>query len=920
MIGITSYGAYIPRLRLDRSAIYQSMGWFAPALIAVAQGERSMCNWDEDSVTMAVAASRDCILGKDKNTIDGMYMASTTMPFADRQNSGIVSTALNLSEDIITSDFTASQKIGSTALISALESVKSQDRHNILVAAADKRETKGAYFYEMWFGDGAASLLVGDTDVIAEYKGSYSVSCDFVDHYRGSDNEYDYVWEERWQRDEGYAKIIPKAVNGLMEKIGITMADVDKLVYPCYFKRDHGTIAKKLGATPEKVVDNMHEACGETGAAHCILMFVSALEQARPGDGILMAGFGQGCNALYFKVTENIKKLVPRQGFKGTLENKLTTDNYLRYLKFRGLIKTEMGIRAEAPTQTAMTTLWRKRKMILGLVGGKCRECGTAQFPKMDICVNPDCGAIKSQEDYEFADVPSKIKTFTSDLLAVSVDPPHKYGMIQFEGGGRMMADFTDCLTEDLKVGLPMKMRFRIKGQDQERGFVNYFWKAAPVPGAAGQIGRADKISFNNKVAIITGAGGGLGRVYALKLAKDGAKVVVNDLGGAPDGSGKGSSSPAQTVVDEIIKAGGKAVANYDNVATVEGGENIIKSAIDAFGRVDILINNAGILRDKSFVKQDAETWNPVLDVHLNGAFNVTRPVFKLMKEQGYGRIVMTTSAAGLYGNFGQTNYSAAKLGIVGMMNTLKIEGAKYDIKINTIAPIAASRLTREIMPPEIFEKSKPEFVSPMVLYLSSEACQETGQIFNAGLGFFNRTAILTNHGLQIGNPENPPTPEMIHENFDKINDMTNTKEMTDATSAVFALIDPPSEMGEASDTKEKSDKDIGGGDMDPAALFKRMPDVFKKDAAAGVDVVFQFIIKGPKGGDWVVAVKDKNCDIKPGEAQNPNCTLTMSDDNFVKLFTGVMTSMQAFTSGKLSLDGDIMKSQLIEKIFDLDL
>lgn len=788
MIGISSYGAYIPRLRLDRSAIYRNVGWFAPAVIAVAQGERSMCYWDEDSVTMAVAASRDCIKGKDKKRIDAMYMASTTMPFADRQNAGIVASALNLPEDIITSDFTASQKAGSTALIAALESVKSKERNQILVAAADKRETKSAYFYEMWFGDGAASLMVGDTDVIAEYKGSYSVSCDFIDHYRGSGNAFDYVWEERWVRDEGYAKIIPRAINGLMKKLNITMDDVDKLVYPCFFKRDHGEIAKKLGAAPEKVVDNLHEVCGETGAAHCILMFVSALEQAEPGDGILMAGFGQGCNALFFKVTENIKKLVPRQGVKTSLDNKLTTDNYLRFLIFRDLIKTEMGIRAEAPTQTAMTTLWRKRKMLLGLVGGKCASCGTAQFPKTDVCVNPGCNSVKTQADHEFADTPAKIKTFTSDLLAVSVDPPHNYGMIQFEGGGRMMADFTDCCEADLKVGLPMQMTFRIRSRDRERGFVNYFWKATPVPGAARQM---DRISFQDKVAIVTGAGGGLGRVYALELARRGASVVVNDFGSAPDGSGKGSSSPAQIVVDEIKAAGGQAVANFDNVATLKGGENIVKTAMDAFGRVDILVNNAGILRDKSFVKQDDKTWNSVLDVHLNGAYYVTRPAFKVMKEQGFGRVVMTTSAAGLYGNFGQANYSAAKLGIVGLMNTLKIEGAQYDIKVNTIAPIAASRLTQEIMPPEIFEKSKPEFVSPMVLYLCSDKCHETGQIFNAGLGFYNRAAMVTGVGVKIGDEGNPPTLEMIHKNFERINNLENAKEMTDAATAVFALINP---------------------------------------------------------------------------------------------------------------------------------
>jgi 3-hydroxy-3-methylglutaryl CoA synthase/NAD(P)-dependent dehydrogenase (short-subunit alcohol dehydrogenase family)/putative sterol carrier protein len=909
MIGITSYGAYIPRLRLNRMSIFQSMGWFAPAIVAVAQGERSMCNWDEDSVTMAVAASRDCVIGKDKNALDGMYMASTTMPFADRQNAGIVATALNLKEEnIMTSDFTASQKAGSTALISALESVKSKERKNILVTAADKRETKGAYFYEMWFGDGAASLMVGDKDVIAEYKGSYSVSCDFVDHYRGSENKYDYVWEERWQRDEGYAKIIPQAINGLMDKLGIKMDDVDRLVYPCFFKGDHKKIAKNLGATPEKLVDNMHEVCGETGTAHCILMFVSALEEAKAGDLIIMAGYGQGCNALCFRVTKNIKKLAQREGFKGTIENKETTDNYLKFLKFRDLIQTEMGIRAEAPTQTAMTALWRKRKMLLGLVGGKCRECGTPQFPKMDICVNPNCGAMRSQDDYEFANVPAKIKTFTGDLLAVSVDPPHKYGMVQFEGGGRFMADFTDCGQEGLRVGLPMKMAFRLRTKDKERGFVNYFWKAAPVPGAAAEM---DKINYNDRVAIVTGAGGGLGRVYALELAKRGAKVVVNDLGGSRDGSGKGSASPADKVVKEIQELGSKAVANYDNVATPEGGESIVKSALDAFGRVDILINNAGILRDKSFIKQDPDNWQAVLDVHLNGAYNVTRPAFKFMKENGFGRIVMTTSAAGLYGNFGQTNYSAAKLGLVGLMNTLKIEGAKYDIKVNTIAPLAASRLTEDIMPPDMFDKMKPEFVSPMVLYLCSDECKDSGQVFNAGLGYFNRAAVYTGKGVQLGDQENTPTPEMIHENFEKINDMEGAKEMADLNTAIFALVAPPSD-------DEPADSGDADGDLDPKAIFEMMPDAFNADAAGGVDVVFQYIVSGPKGGDWIVSVKDGQCKVEPGTAGKPTCTLKIGDENFVKLITGALDPMQAFSSGKLAIEGDVMKSQLIGKLFNL--
>jgi len=483
MIGIVSYGGYIPRLRLDRMSIYQHIGWLSPAIVTVAQGERSVCNWDEDSLTMAVAASRDCLVGAatavDKNKVDALYLASTTLPFADRLNAGIVATALNLRADILTADFASTQKAGTSAIVTALEAVRNGKK--VLVTASDKRETKAGSFYEMWFGDGAASLLLGDEDVIAEFKGSHSVSYDFVGHYRGARRRFDYTWEERWVRDQGYARIIPEAINGLLGKLSMTIDDVDKVVYPCFFAREHAKIARTIGAAPEKVGDNMHSVCGETGAAHPLVMLVNALEEAQPGDRILVASFGQGCDALCFDVTENILSLAPRSGIKGSLERKELTDNYVKFLKFRDLIETETGIRAEAPDQTAMTTLWRKRKAILGLVGGVCKVCGTPQFPKMDICVNPDCGAIHSQEDYEFADVPATVKSFTGDMLAYSIDPPAIYGMVQFEGGGRFMADFTDCQMSDLKVGMPVKMAFRQHYVDQERGFTGYFWKAVPT-------------------------------------------------------------------------------------------------------------------------------------------------------------------------------------------------------------------------------------------------------------------------------------------------------------------------------------------------------------------------------------------------------------------------------------------------------
>lgn len=479
MVGITAYGGYIPQQRLERIAIFQSMGWFAPAIIQFAQGEKAMCNWDEDAFTMAVAACRDCVKGLDKRNIDALYVGSTTLPFADRQNAGMAAAAMNLKSEVVTADYSGSLKAGTGALLAALDAVRAGDRTNALVAASDRREVKSAYLHEMWYGDGAAALMVGSDNVIAEFKGSYSVSRDFVDHYRGAGHRYDYNWEERWIRDEGYDKIIPEVIEGVLQRTGVKLDEVSRVVFPCLFKAAARAIGKKLGIA-DRVADNMHDVCGETGAAHPLVMFVNALQEAKPGDKIIMASFGQGSDALLFEVTEAIQNLPPRDGIKGALANRKPVNNYLKYLKFRDLMQTEMGIRAEAPTQTAMTVLYRDNKMLMGLVGGKCEKCGTAQFPKSQICVNPQCNAFHSQKDHEFADTPGRIKAFTGDLLSVSVSPPNCYGMVQFEGGGRMVADFTDCEVAELAVGQPVVMALRKRYQDRERGFHGYFWKAIP--------------------------------------------------------------------------------------------------------------------------------------------------------------------------------------------------------------------------------------------------------------------------------------------------------------------------------------------------------------------------------------------------------------------------------------------------------
>ena len=292
-------------------------------------------------------------------------------------------------------------------------------------------------------------------------------------------------------------------------------------------------------------------------------------------------------------------------------------------------------------------------------------------------------------------------------------------------------------------------------------------------------------IRFDGKVAIVTGAGGGLGKSHALLLASRGAKVVVNDLGGAMDGTGS-DATPAQKVVNEIKAAGGEATADYNNVLD---GAKIIKTAVDKYGRVDIVINNAGILRDVSFIKQTDEDWEKVIKVHLYGSWSVSRAAFPIMREQKYGRIVMTTSAAGLFGNFGQTNYSAAKMGIVGLANTLKLEGAKYDIKVNTIAPIAGSRLTETILPPKLIEALKPEYVSPLVALLCSDKCPGTGFIYAVGGGFFARVAMLQGPGkfLPIDKPISPEDVLAVHNDIASIEKAIEPKSAPEGTVPIIA-------------------------------------------------------------------------------------------------------------------------------------
>jgi len=297
------------------------------------------------------------------------------------------------------------------------------------------------------------------------------------------------------------------------------------------------------------------------------------------------------------------------------------------------------------------------------------------------------------------------------------------------------------------------------------------------------------EIRFDGRVAIVTGAGGGLGREYALDLAKRGAKVVVNDLGGAVDGSGA-SRSAADTVVDEIRASGGEAVANYDSVSTMAGGKNVVQTAVDAFGKVDILINNAGILRDKSFLKMTEEDWDQVMAVHLKGAFCVTQPAAAVMKANNYGKIILTASTSGIYGNFGQANYGAAKMAQVGFMNVLKLELGKYNIRVNTVAPNADSRMTKGVFPEQLAQKMHPKFNVPMVVYLCSEESQETGMIFAMSSGWFARTGVVSGEGVCIGDTVRDVTAEEVRDQIEKIKNLDKARPFPNAME-VYSLSAP---------------------------------------------------------------------------------------------------------------------------------
>jgi hydroxymethylglutaryl-CoA synthase len=480
LVGIEKFGGYIPRLRLSRKAIVEAHAWANPALKAQAKSERAICNWDEDAVTMAVEAARDCLGQNGRAEVGSLYFASTSAPFDDRQNAGVVAEALNVGGKVAALDVSGSLRAGTSAVISAAGAV-ALERKPVLVVAAEQRRAAAASPLELSSGDGSAAVLLGPGEGVAALVAQHSAAVDFVDHHRGHGREFDYVWEERWIRDEGYLKIVPAAVKALLEKAGVAADAIQHFCLPCTLPRVAESIAQRVGLPAASVRDQLAAGCGDTGASHSLVMLVHALEEAAPGDLILVVGFGQGCDVLLFRATDALLDHPRPAGIARSLARGRSESNYQKYLAFNDLVKIDKGMRAEVDRLTPLSMLYRKRGMLLGLVGGRCRVCGTVQFPKSRICVNPNCNAFHSQDDQSFADFPARVLSWSADYLTYSPDPPAYYGMVQFDPGGRLMADFTDVDRGAVEVGMNMRMVFRVKERDAQRGFVRYFWKAAPA-------------------------------------------------------------------------------------------------------------------------------------------------------------------------------------------------------------------------------------------------------------------------------------------------------------------------------------------------------------------------------------------------------------------------------------------------------
>lgn len=475
--GIVATGAAVPRLRLARETIASAMSWVNPALTSLAKGARAVCNWDEDAITLAVAAAQGALRGHvahGASRIDAVYLASTTLPFADRDGATLVAAALDLPRDVETLTIGTSLRAGVGALGTALRAA----RGRTLVIASDARRAKPGSVQEMSFGHGAAAMVVdAAADApLATLRGSASVAANFVDHYREGADDYDYSLEERWVREEGFFALVPECLARACSRAGVDAAAITRLVMPgpAAITRK---LAERCGLGASQVQDALQADCGDTGAAHSMLMLAAAIESSQPADLLAVIGFGHGVEILILETGAKHDATVPGPVARA-LARRAPEPSYTRHLSHQGVLAADFGMRAERDNRSAHAVAWRKARQIDGFVGGRCQACGAVQFPKFRVCVNPACRATDTLVDHPLAGTTGRVKSFTEDWQAYSPRPPYIYGNIEFADGGNLLMEFTDLEAGTLEVGDKVRFAYRVKDIDAARGFRRYFWKA----------------------------------------------------------------------------------------------------------------------------------------------------------------------------------------------------------------------------------------------------------------------------------------------------------------------------------------------------------------------------------------------------------------------------------------------------------
>jgi 3-hydroxy-3-methylglutaryl CoA synthase len=470
MAGIVSYGAYIPIYRLSRDQVWLTWGGLPVG------GERSVANFDEDSITMAVEAGNNCLQGLDRDEVDGLFLASTTTPYKEKQCAGIVAEALDLKRNIRTADFTNSLRSGTIAMRAAMDAIAAGSAKKVLVVAADCRMGQPSTEYEQAFGDGAAAILLGSSDPIASIDGSHTHYDDIMDLWRLDGDQFVRFWEDRFIVEHGYQDNTEEAAKAVMSEHGLKPADFTKAVLYAFDTRRHQQLARKLGFDQKtQVQENIFSTVGNTGAAYALMMLVGALEEAKAGDRLLLANYGDGADAFILTITKEISKLKARRGIKYHVESKLPLMSYDKYLRYRGILHGY----AHFENQSAATVSWRDRRWNLNCRGGKCLSCGNVNFPPQRICMY--CQARDNFEEVRLADRKGKLFTYSKDNLGPSLDSPVILCIIDFDEGGRFYAQMTDRDPDKVEYEMPVELTFR--WMHSERGIRNYYWKCRPLRG-----------------------------------------------------------------------------------------------------------------------------------------------------------------------------------------------------------------------------------------------------------------------------------------------------------------------------------------------------------------------------------------------------------------------------------------------------